>query len=47
MKSGSVCAMKHLPGDGIDEHDQHQSASVNTYSKEAPGHAAHLYRRRL
>jgi beta-N-acetylhexosaminidase len=34
MESGSVCAMKHFPGDGIDERDQHLSSSVNSYSCE-------------
>lgn len=32
MESNMVCAMKHFPGDGIDERDQHLSNSVNTYS---------------
>lgn len=34
MESNMVCAMKHFPGDGIDERDQHLSNSVNTYSTE-------------
>jgi beta-N-acetylhexosaminidase len=34
MESGSVCAAKHFPGDGIDERDQHLSFSVNAYSCE-------------
>lgn len=34
MESNMVCAMKHFPGDGIDERDQHLSTSVNTYSCE-------------
>ncbi|HEX9115173.1 MAG TPA: glycoside hydrolase family 3 N-terminal domain-containing protein, partial [Anaerolineae bacterium] len=34
MESGSVCAMKHFPGDGIDERDQHLSSSVNSLSCE-------------
>ncbi len=34
MESNMVCAMKHFPGDGIDERDQHLSNSVNTYSAE-------------
>ena len=34
MESNMVCAMKHFPGDGIDERDQHLSNSVNTYSCE-------------
>ena len=32
MESGILPAAKHFPGDGIDERDQHLSASVNTYS---------------
>lgn len=34
MESHMVCAMKHFPGDGVDERDQHLSNSVNTYSTE-------------
>jgi beta-N-acetylhexosaminidase len=34
MESGSVCCMKHYPGDGIDERDQHLCSTVNTYSCE-------------
>ena len=34
MESNMVCAMKHFPGDGVDERDQHLSNSVNTYSCE-------------
>ena len=34
MESNMVCAMKHFPGDGIDERDQHLSNSVNPYSCE-------------
>lgn len=34
MESNMVCAMKHFPGDGIDERDQHLSNSVNSYSTE-------------
>ena len=34
MESNMVCAMKHFPGDGIDERDQHLSNSVNSYSCE-------------
>lgn len=33
-ESGIVCAMKHFPGDGVDERDQHVSTSVNTFSCE-------------
>ena len=28
MESGSVCCMKHYPGDGIDERDQHLCSTV-------------------
>jgi beta-N-acetylhexosaminidase len=31
-ESGVACAMKHFPGDGIDERDHHLSSSVNTLS---------------
>lgn len=34
MENGSVCAMKHFPGDGIDERDQHLSFSANSLSCE-------------
>lgn len=34
MESNMVCAMKHFPGDGVDERDQHLSNSVNSYSVE-------------
>ena len=34
MESNMVCAMKHFPGDGIDERDQHLSNSVNSLSRE-------------
>ena len=33
-ESNMVCAMKHFPGDGIDERDHHLSSSVNTLSVE-------------
>jgi beta-N-acetylhexosaminidase len=33
-ESGVVCAMKHFPGDGLDERDQHVATSVNTFSCE-------------
>ena len=33
-ESGIPCAMKHFPGDGLDERDQHISTSVNTFSCE-------------
>jgi beta-N-acetylhexosaminidase len=32
MESGSICCMKHFPGDGIDERDQHLCSSVNSLS---------------
>ncbi|MGV4415943.1 glycoside hydrolase family 3 protein [Trueperella pyogenes] len=32
MESGIMPTAKHFPGDGIDERDQHLSASVNSYS---------------
>ena len=31
-ESGIACAMKHFPGDGMDERDQHVATSVNTKS---------------
>jgi beta-N-acetylhexosaminidase len=31
-ESGIVCAIKHYPGDGIDERDQHLCSSVNSLS---------------
>jgi beta-N-acetylhexosaminidase len=34
MESGSVCCIKHYPGDGIDERDQHLCSSVNSYTIE-------------
>jgi len=33
-QSGIFCAMKHFPGDGVDERDQHLSSSVNSLSCE-------------
>lgn len=33
-ESGIPCAMKHFPGDGMDERDQHVATSVNTLSCE-------------
>ena len=33
-ESGGVCIMKHFPGDGVDERDQHLSSSVNSLSFE-------------
>lgn len=33
-ESGVVCAMKHFPGDGLDERDQHVATSVNPFSCE-------------
>lgn len=32
--SGIPCAMKHFPGDGLDERDQHIATSVNSFSCE-------------
>lgn len=32
MESGIMPAAKHFPGDGIDDRDQHLSASINSYS---------------
>ncbi len=29
-QSGGMCIMKHFPGDGVDERDQHLSSSVNS-----------------
>jgi beta-N-acetylhexosaminidase len=31
-ESGVACAMKHFPGDGVDERDHHLSSSVNSMS---------------
>lgn len=33
-ESGGICIMKHFPGDGVDERDQHLSSSVNSLSEE-------------
>ncbi len=33
-QSGGVCIMKHFPGDGVDERDQHLSSSVNSLNVE-------------
>lgn len=33
-ESGGLCIMKHFPGDGVDERDQHLSSSVNSLSVE-------------
>lgn len=33
-ESGVACAMKHFPGDGVDERDHHLSSSVNSMSME-------------
>ena len=33
-ESGIPCAMKHFPGDGLDERDQHLATSVNSFSCE-------------
>lgn len=35
MENGMACAMKHFPGDGVDERDQHLSNSVNSLSRKA------------
>lgn len=34
MESNGICAMKHFPGDGVDERDQHLSNSNNSLSCE-------------
>jgi len=33
-ESGVACAMKHFPGDGVDERDHHLSSSVNSMTTE-------------
>lgn len=33
-ESGGICFMKHFPGDGVDERDQHFSSSLNSLSIE-------------
>ncbi len=33
-ESGIPCAMKHFPGDGLDERDQHLASSINSFSCE-------------
>ena len=33
-ESGIPCAMKHFPGDGLDERDQHLATSINSFSCE-------------
>lgn len=33
-ESGVACAMKHFPGDGVDERDHHLSSSVNSMTME-------------
>lgn len=33
-QSGGICIMKHFPGDGVDERDQHFSSSMNSLSVE-------------
>ncbi|MEI8095689.1 MAG: glycoside hydrolase family 3 N-terminal domain-containing protein [Spirochaetales bacterium] len=33
-ESGIACAMKHFPGDGVDERDQHLSTSVNSMTRQ-------------
>ena len=32
IERGGICIMKHFPGDGVDERDQHLSSSVNSLS---------------
>ena len=34
-ESGVLCAMKHYPGDGVDERDHHLSSSINSMSTDA------------
>lgn len=34
VNSNCICAMKHFPGDGVDERDQHLSRSVNSLTAE-------------
>lgn len=44
-ESPTVCAMKHFPGDGVDERDQHVVTSYNTFSyKEWNRTYGHVYR---
>jgi beta-N-acetylhexosaminidase len=44
-ESPTVCAMKHFPGDGVDERDQHVVTSYNTFSYEEWNRTyGHVYR---
>ncbi|WP_458782094.1 gluconokinase, GntK/IdnK-type [Arthrobacter sp. D3-16] len=44
-ESATVCAMKHFPGDGVDERDQHVVTSYNTFSYEEWNRTyGHVYR---
>ncbi|WP_051389187.1 gluconokinase, GntK/IdnK-type [Arthrobacter sp. 35W] len=44
-ESPTVCAMKHFPGDGIDERDQHVVTSYNTFGYEEWNRTyGHVYR---
>lgn len=44
-ESPTVCAMKHFPGDGVDERDQHVVTSYNTFSYEEWDRTyGHVYR---
>jgi beta-N-acetylhexosaminidase len=44
-ESPTVCAIKHFPGDGVDERDQHVVTSYNTFSYEEWNRTyGHVYR---
>ncbi|WP_461190326.1 gluconokinase, GntK/IdnK-type [Arthrobacter sp. Z4-13] len=44
-ESPTVCAMKHFPGDGVDERDQHVVTSYNTFGYEQWNRTyGHVYR---
>lgn len=44
-ESATVCAMKHFPGDGVDERDQHVVTSYNTFGYEEWNRTyGHVYR---
>ncbi len=44
-ESATVCAMKHFPGDGMDERDQHVVTSYNTFGYEEWNRTyGHVYR---
>ncbi|MFF1254173.1 gluconokinase, GntK/IdnK-type [Pseudarthrobacter sp. NPDC058329] len=44
-ESPTACAMKHFPGDGVDERDQHVVTSYNTFSYEEWNRTyGHVYR---